>query len=134
MSMSTARSALIAVLGALLLAPVAGAASNGPVFGLRAAGNPKLGYFVYSLAPGATRTGGIIVSNTGNRAGTVKLYAADATTGRTTGTVYLTDTGAARTGAYCAAESGSSPYHTYSNWRVATRNASRSGPAGSSSR
>ena len=103
MSMTTARSALAAVFGILVMlqiAPVASAASNGPVFGLRAAGNPRLGYFVYDLTPGATRTGGILVSNTGNRSGTVKLYAADATTGRTTGTVYLTDTGAARTGAW----------------------------------
>jgi hypothetical protein len=69
-------------------------------FGLRAVGNPKLGYFVYALVPGATHAGGIIVSNTGNRAGTVKLYAADATTGRTTGTVYLTNTRAVRTGAW----------------------------------
>ena len=98
--MTKTRGTLVAALGALVLGPVAGAANSGPVFGLRAVGNPTLGYFVYNLVPGATRTGGIIVSNTGNRAGTVKLYAADATTGRTTGTVYLTNTGATRTGAW----------------------------------
>ncbi len=103
MSRTSTRTALLAALGLLVMfqiAPVASAASNGPVFGLRAAGNPALGYFVYDLAPGATRTGGIIVSNTGNRAGVVKLYAADATTGRTTGTVYLTNTSASHTGTW----------------------------------
>jgi hypothetical protein len=39
-----------AVLAALVLAPLAHAAA-GPVFGLRAVGNPKRGYFVYPLAP-----------------------------------------------------------------------------------
>jgi hypothetical protein len=85
---------------ALLVAPAAEAASTGPVFGLRAAGNPKLGYFVYSVSPGSAAHGAIIVSNTGNRAGTVKLYSADATTGRTTGTVYLTDKAATATGSW----------------------------------
>jgi hypothetical protein len=85
---------------ALTLAPAALAADNGPVFGLRAGGNPKLGYFVYDLGPGTTRGGTIIVSNTGNRTGTVKLYPADATTGRTTGTVYLTDRPPSRFGTW----------------------------------
>ena len=44
------------VLLALVLAPGATAATRQPVFGLRAAGNPKLGYFVYPLKPGAART------------------------------------------------------------------------------
>jgi hypothetical protein len=92
------RLAVLSLLIGLTLAPAARAASAGPVFGLRAQGNPKLGYFIYDLAAGAKKTGAIIVSNTGNRAGTVKLYAADATTGRTTGTVYLTSTRAAGTG------------------------------------
>ena len=88
--MIVAMSRWLAVLAllALTVAPVAQAADNGPVFGIRAVGNPKLGYFVYSVPPGGTTHGAIIVSNTGNRAGTVKLYSADATTGRTTGTVY----------------------------------------------
>ena len=79
-------------LAALALAPAAGAATSGPVFGLRGVGNPKLGYFVYPLAPGATRSGAVIVSNTGTAAGTVTLFTADATTGQTSGTVYQTDT------------------------------------------
>lgn len=100
--MIVAMSRRLAVLTLLVLAiaPVAQAANNGPVFGIRALGNPKLGYFVYSVAPGGTTHGAIIVSNTGNRAGTVKLYSADATTGRTTGTVYLTDKPPTHTGSW----------------------------------
>lgn len=75
----------------LALAPSAQAASNTAVFGLRAVGNPKVGYFVYDLSPGATTSGAVIVSNVGTAAGTAKLYAVDATTGSTTGTVYVTD-------------------------------------------
>jgi hypothetical protein len=85
------RLAALLVLTSFVLPPVAAAAAPAPVFGLRAVGNPKLGYFVYDLAAGATTTGAVIVSNTGNGAGTVKLYSADGSTGQTTGTVYLTD-------------------------------------------
>ncbi|HZT91781.1 MAG TPA: DUF916 domain-containing protein [Gaiellaceae bacterium] len=78
---------------ALLLAPAAHAARPTPsaVFGLRAVGNPKVGYFVYDLGHGATQSGAVIVSNVGTRTGTARLYAVDATTGATTGTVYVTD-------------------------------------------
>lgn len=94
------RRLLAAALLALALVPVAGAATNGPVFGLRAGGNPKLGYFVYTIKPGASHAGSIIVSNTGNRKGTVKLFTADGATGHTTGTVYLTDNAPKRAGAW----------------------------------
>ena len=47
----------------LVFAPAAHAATKGPVFGLRAVGNNERGYFVYSLAAGASHTGAIIVSN-----------------------------------------------------------------------
>jgi MYXO-CTERM domain-containing protein len=67
-------------------------APKAPVFGLRAVGNPARGYFVYTMTPGAARTGAIIVSNVGSAAGTVHLFTADATTGPTSGTVYKTDT------------------------------------------
>src|SRR4051794_14452957 len=90
------------VLLALVLTPGATAATRQPVFGLRAAGNPKLGYFVYPLKPGAARKGAVIVSNSGTAPGAVKLFTADATTGRTTGTVYLTDRKPTRTGAWIA--------------------------------
>jgi hypothetical protein len=85
---------------ALVVTPLASAATKAPVFGLRALGNPKLGYFVYSLSPGAVHQGGVIISNSGTATGTVKLFAADATTGNTTGTVYLTDSKAKRAGAW----------------------------------
>jgi hypothetical protein len=85
------RLASFGMLLAFVVAPAAQAASSGPVFGLRASGNPRLGYFVYNPAPGTARNGAIVVSNTGLETGTVKLYPVDATTGRTTGTVYLTN-------------------------------------------
>jgi hypothetical protein len=94
---------------ALVLAPLAAAATTpkAAVFGLRAVGNPKLGYFVYSLAPGSVQQGGVIISNSGTAAGTVKLFAADATTGRTTGTVYLTDRKATKAGSWISLSSTS---------------------------
>jgi MYXO-CTERM domain-containing protein len=92
----------------LVLAPLASAAATkGPVFGLRAVGNPKLGYFVYSLTAGAAQQGGVIISNSGTATGTVKLFAADATTGRTTGTVYLTDGKPKRVGSWISLSSSS---------------------------
>ena len=66
-------------------------AAIGPIFGLRAVGNPKLGYFVYPASPGTVLHGAVIVTNTGDAAGVVKIYTSDATTGSTTGAVYLTD-------------------------------------------
>ena len=84
----------------LVLAPAAQAATKGPVFGLRAVGSNERGYFVYSITPGASQTGAIIVSNVGNASGTVKLFTADATTGRTTGTVYETDKQPTRAGSW----------------------------------
>ena len=65
---------------------------------MRAIGNPKLGYFVYPARAGSVLHGAVAVTNTGDRAGSVKLYAADATTGATSGTVYLTDSVPAGTG------------------------------------
>ncbi len=84
----------------LVLAPAAHAATKGPVFGLRAVGSNERGYFVYSITPGASQTGAVIVSNVGNASGTVKLFTADATTGRTTGTVYETDKQPTRAGSW----------------------------------
>ena len=94
------RLAALLILLSFVLPSVAAAATAGPVFGLRAVGNPKRGYFVYNLAPRATRPGAVIVSNTGNRTGIVKLYSADGTTGQTTGTVYLTDSKPVHAGAW----------------------------------
>jgi WxL Interacting Protein, peptidoglycan binding domain len=86
---------------ALLLAPGAARAAGGSaVFGMRGVPNPKLGYFVYTLTPGATKQGAVLVTNNGTAAGTVRLYVADGTTGATTGTVYLTDKKPAHAGAW----------------------------------
>jgi Bacterial protein of unknown function (DUF916) len=85
---------------ALTLAPAAHAAAKQPVFGLRASGSNQRGYFVYTLAPDAARTGAVIVSNVGTKSGTVKLFTTDATTGRTTGTVYETNKQPTRAGSW----------------------------------
>jgi hypothetical protein len=80
-----------ALLAAVLLAPIAHGATAQPSFGLRAAGNPKAGYFIYTAHAGTTLHGVVIVSNSGTAAGSVTLSTADASTGATTGTIYLTD-------------------------------------------
>ena len=49
-------------------------------------------YFVLDTKPGATTREQIRVTNVGTAAGTVKLYAVDATTGQTSGTVYKNGT------------------------------------------
>lgn len=94
------------LLAGLALVPAAHAASKGAVFGLRATG-AKLGYFVYTLAPGAVKQGSVVVSNVGNAPGTVKLYTADGTTGPTSGTVYKTDVRPSQTGAWVTLSSSS---------------------------
>ena len=81
-------------------ASAAAATTKAPVFGLRALGNPKLGYFVYTLAPGATHSGAVVVSNVGTAAGTVKLFTSDGTTGATSGTVYKTSSAPTGTGTW----------------------------------
>ena len=82
------RRLFLIVVAAAVLVPTGQAA--GPAFGVRAVGNWKLGYFVYDAKPGTTVVGKIAVSNNGNREGVVKLFATDATTGQTSGTVYQT--------------------------------------------
>jgi hypothetical protein len=101
------RRLVVVFIAALVLVPLASAAAKQPIFGLRAVGNPKLGYFVYVLAPGSVQQGGVIISNSGTATGVVKLFAADATTGRTTGTVYLTDRKATKVGAWISLSSTS---------------------------
>jgi hypothetical protein len=76
------------VLIAAALAPAAHA--SGPAFGIRALVHSKLGYFVYDAKPGTRVAGKVQITNSGDRVGTVKLFPADATTGQTSGTVYLT--------------------------------------------
>ncbi len=86
------RRLVIVAIAAGLLVPVAHGATAQPSFGLRAAGNPKAGYFVFPASAGTTQHGVLIVSNTGKGFGTVELTVADASTGTTTGTIYLTST------------------------------------------
>ncbi len=92
----------IAALLAAVLVPAAHGATGHAVFGLRAGGDPKLGYFVYRLGPDGTRTGSVIVSNVGTATGTVHLFTADGATGPTSGTVYRTDRAPAGAGSWVA--------------------------------
>jgi hypothetical protein len=85
------------VLGAALAAATCAQASAGvgqAVFALHPEHyDPKLAvtqsYFVVQAQPGDTITNSVRVVNMGTRAGTVLLYPVDATTGRTSGAVYL---------------------------------------------
>lgn len=93
--------AAAAVAAALAAAPSA-LAGTGAVFGLRAVGNPKLGYFVFPAQAGSVLHGAVTVTNAGDATGTVRLYPADATTGSTTGAVYLTEGVHRRVGSWIA--------------------------------
>ena len=86
---------LLAAFAALGVAQAAsaGAAARAPSFALRPVKyDPRLpetkSYFVLDLQPGQRIMDRIRVTNVGAAAGVVKLYAVDATTGRTSGTVY----------------------------------------------
>ena len=81
--------AVIVLAGAAALAP-AGAQAAGPTVSLRPVGpSSAKGYFVYSARAGSRITGQVTVVNTSSARGTVLLYPVDATTGQTTGAVYL---------------------------------------------
>jgi Bacterial protein of unknown function (DUF916) len=92
---------------ALAVAPAAQAASNRAVFGLRAVGSNQRGYFVFPLEADTSGTGAVIVSNVGTATGTVRLFTTDATTGRTTGTVYETNKTPTRAGSWVTLDSTS---------------------------
>src|SRR5437764_9887665 len=65
------------------------ARAAGAVFGLKPVGQPpRSGFFVLAGRPGAVLTARLQVVNVSGRAGEVRLYPADATTGQTTGAVY----------------------------------------------
>jgi hypothetical protein len=84
------RAALSLALALLVLSGSAtGARAAGPTFAIQPLG-PETAkrYFVIPAHPGKTVDGQFRVLNTGNQPGTVKLYAVDATTGRTSGAVY----------------------------------------------
>lgn len=81
--------AVIVLAGVAAVGP-AGAQAAGPTVSLTPAGPAGAkGYFVYSARAGSRITGQITVVNTSSARGTVLLYAVDATTGQTTGAVYL---------------------------------------------
>lgn len=91
---ATLRRVLLAAAGMLLCAsvPAFGATQSATprtVFALQPVGpTGHRGYLMLDARPGATLTRAVRVANTGSRAGAVRLYAVDATTGRTTGAVY----------------------------------------------
>jgi hypothetical protein len=79
---------LAAATSALALVPSAAAAAvPTPVFSVRPA-TSAAPYVVLDTRPGATVTRAVRVTNTGTHTGSARLYAVDATTGRTTGAVY----------------------------------------------
>jgi hypothetical protein len=85
----------LAALVALVLAPAA--VADGASFGLRpgtaTTGVPASNsYFVLTARPGQTITQRVRVFNAGTAPGTVALYPVDATTGQTSGTVFLSGT------------------------------------------
>jgi hypothetical protein len=86
------RRALLGVcLAALAVQALSGAATAAarPVFAMEALRTgERASYFVLDARPGATLKRAVRVVNTGDTAGTVRLYAVDATTGQTTGAVY----------------------------------------------
>jgi LPXTG-motif cell wall-anchored protein len=94
------RALVPALVLAALAASAARAAAPQPTFGLRAAGNPQAGYFVYTTGAGTTKHGVVIVSNSGKAAGTVTLSTAAGSTGTTTGAIYLTNRAAGGSAAW----------------------------------
>ncbi|MEA2286105.1 MAG: hypothetical protein QOJ21_2148 [Solirubrobacteraceae bacterium] len=77
---------------AVAAGPVAGAAAAAPraVFAVQPLQTrADHGYFILDARPGETIRRSVRIVNTGGRAGTVRLDAVDATTGQTTGAVYL---------------------------------------------
>jgi hypothetical protein len=91
---------LVLFVAGLVLCWASGAAAAGSdsaAFGLRPAtsdpSNPATqSYFVFGATPGQTIQSTVLVSNGGTLAGTVNLSSVDATTGATSGTVFLDTT------------------------------------------
>lgn len=87
---------LLALSGTFLLSiilPATVFAGSGAKFGLRPVTyDPSVlasqSYFVFDARPGTTVTSKVRVTNSGDAAGTARLYPVDATTGQTSGTVY----------------------------------------------
>ncbi|MBS0592051.1 MAG: DUF3324 domain-containing protein [Proteobacteria bacterium] len=72
-----------------LILPPGSAAAAGPTFSLKPEPATESGYFVLSGKPGETLRAKVLVTNAGGGAGSTRLYAVDATTGQTSGAVYL---------------------------------------------
>jgi hypothetical protein len=88
---------LCLLLGALFLAAPAAALAGDSSFSLRPlkfdpAVPATKSYFILKLRPGQTISARFVVSNVGTRSGTAFLYPVDATTGQTSGAVYLSRT------------------------------------------
>jgi hypothetical protein len=69
-------------------------AGEGPQFTLKvissdASADISNGYYIFNAVPDTILTGEILVVNNGSEAGTTRLYAVDATTGQTGGTVFM---------------------------------------------
>src|SRR3954466_819228 len=82
----TACAGLVCALAVCLSPPAAHAE---PVFAIKPATATATNYFVLPLVPGSFVTRKVKVSNVGDTAGVVRLFGVDATTGQTTGAVYL---------------------------------------------
>lgn len=85
---------IVALLAGAFGSSPAHAADGKPNFGLRPvlydASNPATkSYFVFDSHPGMILYNRVRVTNSGTATGTAALYAVDATTGQTSGTVYL---------------------------------------------
>ena len=88
------RAALVAVAAAFVAAAPAGAGVGQASFAMNPERyDPNLSvtrsYFVAQAKPGTTFTNGVRIVNRGGTSGTAMLYAVDATTGQTSGAVYL---------------------------------------------
>lgn len=85
--------AVLPLMGIMLAPGLVSAAAAGPQFSLKPvhadpADPVTKSYFVLDTAPGKVIQSSVLVSNTGESAGTARLYAVDATTGATSGAVY----------------------------------------------
>lgn len=85
---------IVLFLAAFMSAPVYAAGGGGPDIGLQPATfdphHPiSRAYFIFNSTPGTHIKNAIRVTNTGTTAGHVLLYGTDATTGATSGAVYL---------------------------------------------
>ena len=86
---ASAAAALAVAVAGIAAAPAAASQTHAATFALQPVGGQP--YFVFHAAPGSVASGRIRVSNTGDRAGSARLYAVDATTGPTSGAAYLTE-------------------------------------------